>query len=548
MYTTMYTTLHATLDKIAANHPDVAAEFPGEKTSLRLDNLSRDSAYMAAGLRDAGIVAGDRVGVLSANEPDFLLALFALSRLGAVACPLPLPTTARDGYPTKIQGILAAGRIRHVVVSRRLSRMRGLVAGALGDAGQTGTADLLGRGGLTPVTGAELSADNEIIVQFTSGSTAQPKGVRLTHANVQACLQAIRMGLDMRREDRLGIWLPLFHDMGLFGTLTPLLIATPVTVWPSTAFVKDPATWLREFADGGYTIAPMPNFAFDYLLRSVPPDEVASYDLSRWKAAVNGAEPITVDSVDAFIDHFAAAGFRGEAMMPVYGLAEAVLAVTFPPLLRAPGKDWVDRARLAEEGVAVPADRDAPGSRGLVSLGGPLADMNVRIADPDTAQVRDERLVGEIQLYGAAVTGGYVNENGAVAQPFTEDGWLRTGDLGYLADGELYITGRIKEMIIVRGTNFYPDDVESAVRADPDVYRRRCVAYADEVDGRERMVLVAETTVDGDEQAELVDRLRTLVGGSVEIDDLKVVLAGPNAIPRTSSGKLQRIAARERFR
>lgn len=544
----MEATLHATLDKIAANHPDVAAEFPGEKTSLRLDDLSRDSAYMAAGLRDAGIVAGDRVGVLSANEPDFLLTLFALSRLGAVACPLPLPTTSRDGYATKIQGILAAGRIRHVVVSRRLSKMRGLVAGALGDVGQTGTADLLGRGGLTPVTGAELSAGNEIIVQFTSGSTAQPKGVRLTHTNVQACLRAIRMGLDMHREDRLGIWLPLFHDMGLFGTLTPLLIATPVTVWPSTAFVKDPATWLREFSDGGYTIAPMPNFAFDYLLRSVPPDEVAGYDLSRWKAAVNGAEPITVDSVDAFIDHFAAAGFRREAMMPVYGLAEAVLAVTFPPLLRVPREDWVDRARLAEEGVAVPADRDAPSSRGLVSLGRPLADMNVRIADPDTAQVRDERVVGEIQLYGAAVTGGYVNENGAVAQPFTEDGWLRTGDLGYLADGELYITGRIKEMIIVRGTNFYPDDVESAVRADPDVYRRRCVAYADNVDGRERMVLVAETAVDGDEQAELATRLRTLVSGAVELDDLKVVLAGPNAIPRTSSGKLQRIAARERFR
>ncbi len=547
------TTLHAALDEVAADHPDVVISFPAEGTDLRTEALSRDSMRIAGRFRDLGIGPGDRVGVLCTNEPDFLLVLFALSRLGACVCPLPLPTTAQDGYIARAQSVLASGRIRDVVVSRRLHKIGPFLDDVLGGARRIMADDLLADDGDGPgavaVVGEDVTAEADIILQYTSGSTAHPKGVRLTHANVQTCMQAIRVGIDLPQPgDLTAMWLPLFHDMGLFGTLTSILTAVPVTVWQPTAFVKDPARWLREFVDRGCTISPLPNFGYDYLVRSVPPEEVADYDLSRWRVAFNGAEPIAVDSVEAFLAHFAPAGFDPATMMPVYGLAEATLAVTFPPMGRGPSAQWVDRAKLTEEKVAVPVERDADNARGLLGVGKPVLGMNVRIGDPDTGEVLGERLVGEVQLTGGSVTAGYVDDEGLLEQPFTADGWLRTGDLGYLAGGELFITGRIKEMLILRGANYYPDDVESAVRTDPGVHRRRCVAFVHTEDDRERMVVVAETTVDASGHDEVAARLRAVIRGAIGLDDVRVVLAAPRSIPRTSSGKLQRLAARNLFR
>lgn len=543
------TTLHAALDKVAVDSPEVVVSFPAERTELRLDDLSRNSARVAARFAELGVQAGDRVGVLCTNEPDFLLVLFALSRLGACVCPLPLPTTQGGGYIEKAQSILSDAGVRDVVVSRRLRKYGGFLdkvfQGVRGLPAEELLTDL--ESTVDGVDGADVTADRDIILQYTSGSTANPKGVRLTHVNVQTCLHAIRTGMDLPRPgDRTAIWLPLFHDMGLFGTLTSILTAVPVTVWQPTAFVKDPANWLREFVDGGHTVSPLPNFGYDYLLRAVPREEVADYDLRRWRVAFNGAEPIAVDSVEEFLDHFAPAGFAPEAMLPVYGLAEATLAVTFPPLDRGPRADWVDRARLSDEHVAVPVARDAPGARGVVSVGMPVLGMRLRIAGPDGVPV-PERTAGEVQISGGSVTAGYVDDDGVLTQPFTPDGWLRTGDLGYLADGELFVTGRSKEMIIIRGANFYPDDVESAVRTDSDVHRRRCVAFVDTADGAERMVLVAETTVDADGHPALVERLRGVIRSATGLDDVRVVLAAPRSIPRTSSGKLQRLAARNLF-
>ncbi|MFC4857287.1 AMP-binding protein [Actinophytocola glycyrrhizae] len=544
------TTLHAALDKVAADSPEVVVGFPAERIDLRLDTLSRDSARVAARFRDLGVGAGDRVGVLCTNEPDFLLVLFALSRLGACVCPLPLPTRADDGgYVAKAQSVLVDGGVRDVVVSRRLRRYGPFLDEVFQGVRRIPAEELLDLdAAVDGVDGDGVTADRDIILQYTSGSTANPKGVRLTHRNVQTCMQAIRTGIDLPQPgDRTAIWLPLFHDMGLFGTLTSILTGVSATVWQPAAFVKDPANWLREFADGGYTIAPLPNFGYDYLLRAVEAEEVTSYDLSRWRVAFNGAEPIAVDSVEAFLTHFAPAGFVQEAMMPVYGLAEATLAVTFPPLRRGPRAEWVDRASLSDEGVAVPVARDVPGARGLLSVGMPVLGMEVRVGDADGAPVPD-RTVGEVQIRGGSVTEGYVDDEGAVTQPFTPDGWLRTGDLGYLADGELFVTGRSKEMIIIRGANFYPDDVESAVRNDPAVHRRRCVAFVDDRGDAERMVLVAETTADAGDHPALAARLRGVIRSATGLDDVHVVPVAPRSIPRTSSGKLQRLATRSLFR
>ena len=541
-------TLHAALDEAASRRPHVAVSFPGGPGELSLADLSTGSRRMAARLRELGAGPGDRIGALFTNEPDFLLLLFAISRLGACIAPMPLPVSAREAYPARIRRVLDNAGIKDAVVSRRLSRLRPLAEQAL--AGRR----LLSLDELAPVPGTvaevgdgQADPDREFILQYTSGSTATPKGVPLSHSNVLACVQAIRTGIDLAPGDRNGIWLPFFHDMGLFGTLTAVLAGIPCTVWQPSAFIKDPRRWLREFADSGHTISAMPNFAYDYLVRAVPADEVAEYDLSRWRVAFNGAELVSVESVESFLAHFAAAGFGPQAMMPVYGLAEATLAVTFPPIHRGPLFDWADRAVLAGKGVAIPVGREDPGARGLISVGHPVLGMRLRIADPDGGEVLGERRVGEVQLRGPSVTAGYAGDADP-AQLFTADGWLRTGDLGYLAGGELFITGRIKEMIILRGANYYPDDVENAVRTEPGVYRKRCVAFVSQVtDGLDRMTLVAETARPAGEHGELAGQLRACVQAALGLDDLMIVLAPPHSIPRTTSGKLQRIDAKQRF-
>lgn len=541
-------TLHAALDSIAAERPYVAISFPGERTELTLAALRADSRSIAARLHGLGIGTGDRIGTLCSNEPDFLLLLFALSRLGACVCPLPLPVASHSDYAARVRGILNSAGIETVALSPRMSRRRTLIDRALQGYQVISAAELRQEPCLmAEACGHEVGGDQEIVLQYTSGSTANPKGVRLTHANVLAGMDAIRVGADLRASDRSAIWLPLFHDMGLFGTLTSTLVGAPTTVWQPSFFVKDPAGWLREIAHGGHSMIPMPNFGYDYLVHAVPEDEAARYDLSRWRVAFNGAEPVAVDSVEAFLARFAPAGFAPTAMLPVYGLAEATLAVTFPPLERGPVFDWVDRAALAGQRVAVPVSRTDPGARGLVSVGCPVLGMSVRIADPASGVPVADRQVGEVQLRGPSVTIGYAGAAAASAPPFSADGWLRTGDLGYLAGGELYISGRIKEMIILRGASYYPDDVESAVRTDPGVYRRRCVAFVHQTVERELMALVAETSRPAYEHDEIAERLRVIIRSATGLDDLLIKLAPPDSIPRTTSGKLQRLASKDRF-
>jgi acyl-CoA synthetase (AMP-forming)/AMP-acid ligase II len=535
-------TLHTALDKTVTEHGGVTVDFPAEKTALTLTGLSTRSRQLAGRLSRLGIREGDRVGAIFTNEPDFLLLLFALSRLGACVCPLPM--NSRENTE-KLLSVLDDAGIKDVVVSRRLKGVLPFIEQAVQGRRVLPAADVLDHGE-AEVDGAEVAAEREIVLQYTSGSTSHPKGVRLTHANVLSCLRAIREGMRLTPADRNSSWLPLFHDMGLFGTLTGILTGVPCTIWRPSAFVKNPARWLREFAAGGYTVSPMPNFAYDYLVEAVPAEEAASYDLSHWRVAFNGAEPIAVDSVETFFRHFAPSGFDPRAMLTVYGLAEATLAVTFPPLDRGPRFDWVDRVALADQGDAVPVERTTPGARGVVSVGSPVLGMNLRIAHPDSNALVGDRSVGEVQLRGSSVTSGYVDGAVGQTQPFSDDGWLRTGDLGYLADGELYITGRSKEMLILRGANYYPDDVEGVVRSDPGVHRRRCVAFVHQGD-HEFMVLVAETDCPEAEHADLAARLRTLVRSALGLDDLHVVLTAPDSLPRTTSGKLQRLVARQSF-
>jgi acyl-CoA synthetase (AMP-forming)/AMP-acid ligase II len=543
--------------------------FPSARTAVSLREMAESSRTMAAALVAAGVEPGERVGILSQNTPDFLLALLAVCRAGGAACPLPLPTSTHDlaGYATRLAGTVAAAGMRRVVTGSRMSGMVSRFAGVLGGVRFSSAADLAS-GPPHPVSLPTARPEDLAIVQFTSGSTAAPKGVRLTHHNVLCGITAIVDGIRLGEEgDHGGIWLPLFHDMGLFATLSAMLTGVPMTVWSPAAFVKDPAGWLRQFLACGATISPAPSFGYEYLVAAFSPDEVTGLDMRRWRVALNGAEPIPPEAVERFCAHFEPAGFAPASMFPVYGMAEATLAVTFPPLGRPPVHLWVDRDRLAADGVVVDVPRDHPRARGLVGVGRPVTGIRVRIStDGERAGAADGGAlrVGEIQIHGGPVTGGYLTAPAALTAaagrvgaaaggvgpapgPFTPDGWLRTGDLGFQLDGELFVTGRQKEMIIVRGVNYYPEDAESVVRDAPGVYRRRCVAFADtDAAGTETITILGETQLaEPADRARLAAELREAVAAALGLREVTVQLVTPGSLPRTSSGKFQRLAARE---
>ncbi|ODU07560.1 MAG: hypothetical protein ABS81_00125 [Pseudonocardia sp. SCN 72-86] len=532
-------TLHAGLDDAVRRVPDRVVRFHSDGEQLTYAELAAASRRSAARLAADGVGPGGVVALLAGNSAEFLVTVFAASRLGAAVAPLPLPMGLRDlaGYAERAARILVASDATHLVLADRLQRLLGsrleLPCGVR----------LVGSGALT-APGQErpdrpVDPASPAVLQFTSGSTSAPKGVVLTHDNVTACAASIMEAIALGPADAHASWLPLFHDMGLFGTLTGIFTGIPVNLWAPAAFVKDPARWLGEFAATRSTISTMPNFAFDALVDAVP--DPTGLDLSAWRVAFNGAELIRASSVRTFAAHFAGAGFRPQVMTPGYGMAEATLVATLPPLGRGPVVEHVDRDVLAATGVAHPREPDGPGVRTIVGLGHAVPTMAVRIAGEADAPLPDGR-VGEIQLRGPAVTGGYL---APAAQPFTEDGWLATGDLGYLRAGELFFTGRVKEMITVRGTNCYPTDVEAEAAHVPGVRKGRCVAYADlDAPGGERIAVVAETALtDVSRRAALTSAIARHVSRSLGITALAVHLVEPGAIPRTTSGKLRRLHA-----
>ncbi|WP_067865196.1 AMP-binding protein [Nocardia shimofusensis] len=537
-------TLPGRLSDIATAHPDVPATFWSVSETVGYAELHRRSLVMAAALVRHGVRRGEPVGILCPNAPEFLTALFAVTAAGGAATPLPLPAGARqtDAFPRKLAAITAAARMRTVLVSHRFAG-----AGALLGACADGQVSALDTAALTetdhPADTAlpHITADDLAVVQFTSGSTGNPKGVRLTHRNVLAGLAAIRTGIALDHTDRGGFWLPLFHDMGLFGTLSAILRGIPAHVWSPVAFVKDPARWLAEFAASGSTITAMPNFGYEALLAAVPPEQAGDYDLRRWRIAFNGSEPISHQVVTAFCARFAPAGFAPSTMFGVYGMAEATLAVAFPPLGRGPRFEWVDRTRLADDAVALPISADEPGARAVAGVGAAVAGLRLRVVDLDGRDLPDGG-VGEILIQGPSVTDGYLGGDPASATGMFADGWLRTGDLGYLRDGELFVTGRCKDMITVRGVNYYAQDVEHAVRGLDGVYQGRCTAAADR-DGADVIALIAETELEGTDAEALAERLRGRVAAELGLAAVEVHLVAPRSIPRTSSGKLQRLAA-----
>jgi acyl-CoA synthetase (AMP-forming)/AMP-acid ligase II len=382
------------------------------------------------------------------------------------------------------------------------------------------------------------------LIQFSSGSTVDPKPVALTHGALMAQVAALEVAMPLPPgAPRVGVsWLPLYHDMGLIGCLLSALhYPGKLVLIPPEVFLARPALWLRALSRHRGYISPAPNFAYGLCLKRVKDSELEGADLSSWRHALNGAEPVSADTLRRFAQRFERWGFSARALRPVYGLSEASLAVTFPPEGRGPRALGVDPAVLAREA------RVEDGPRELVSVGAPVAGFEVEVRDA-LGTVLPERRVGRVYARGPSLMSGYFGDAEATARALSADGWLDTGDLGFLADGELYLTGRAKDVVIIRGANHAPQAFEEPLQAVEGVRTGCAVALGfTPEDGADEALLILAERAGPDAGAEVEERIRAAVVEATGVRPHTVRLLEPGTLPRTSSGKLRRAEALRRY-
>jgi len=534
-------TLGESLSLLARAAPGSVAAFPAAGDQITSLELDLASARRARAFLSAGIEPGALVGVLVPTDASFLVTIFALWRAGAAVSVLPGEAGFGDGRATaaRIAGVIRRTGMRHLVLDQAYlpvgQLLRELVPGlAVLD---PRVPDIGSSGALPAVDPYSLA-----IVQFTSGSTRAPKGVMLAHRTVMAGLRGCVVSGAFSPDDVFVQWVPVFHDMGLIGLLSHWLNGADVHAFTPLAFLRRPVPLLEYFAGHGGTVLTGPNFSYDHLMDAIAPGRLATMDLSSWRLAFNGAEPVSAATVRRFTQVLAAAGVGESVMYPVYGMAEATLSISYPRPGQVPRIVAVDRTGLAAGDLVRPLPRVRPGAREIVSVGRPVHGIQVRIRGGDGTSRQDGRL-GEIQIRGDAVTPGYYGDPVSTGRLF-DDGWLRTGDLGFRLDEDLFVAGRLKEMIIVHGQNFFPEDVEAIARNVAGVYRRRCVAVAEQDDdGSEYATVIVESaSAAGEIRAEIT----RLVAAELGLAQVRVHVVKPRWLSRTTSGKWQRALAAKR--
>jgi 1-acyl-sn-glycerol-3-phosphate acyltransferase len=387
------------------------------------------------------------------------------------------------------------------------------------------------------------------MLQYTSGSTGAPKGVVLTHANLLANIRAVGQGINANESDVFVSWLPLYHDMGLIGAwLGSLYFGCLLVIMPPTTFLARPILWLQTIQKYRGTLTASPNFGYELCAHRLLDQDISGLDLSSLRVAFNGAEPVDPDTLERFARRFAVCGYRREVMMPVFGLAEVAVGLTFPPLERGPVVDYVDRKSMTTRGFAMPASQGAPNALRFVSCGRPLAGYRVRIVD-ETGSEAPERFEGALQFTGPSATSGYYRNPEATAHLRSGE-WCDSGDRAYLAAGELYMTGRVKDIIIRRGQHIYPAEIESVLGGLAGVRQGCVVAFAtkDAQTATERLIVVVETRItDSMARTELKQRINERVVDCIGEPPDEIVLAPVHSVLKTSSGKLRRAATRTAY-
>ncbi|QTF93883.1 AMP-binding protein [Halomonas sp. BM-2019] len=557
--------LNAALDWHLARHPERPHLhiYTGDDSAQTLSyaDLEDGARVIATALLRRGVSPGDRVALMLPTEPDYFTAFIGILRAAAV--PVPIYPPARPAqlaeHLRRHGGILSNAGARVLITlpeARRVAsllraeapRLTSIVTVAELD-DDIGADREDGSGDAEPPGAACLA-----MLQYTSGSTGDPKGVRLTHGQLLANIRAMGTRLEVTSRDVFVSWLPLYHDMGLIGAwLGSLYHAVPLVVMSPLAFLARPQRWLELIHHHRATISGAPNFGYELCLRTLDPQGVAGLDLSSWRVAFNGAEPVSPRTMQRFAENLVDCGLQPGALMPVYGLAEAAVGLC----LASPGRglvlDRVEREAFMTQQearpVAVHAGQGGEPALTFVNCGPPLPGYAIRILARDGSEL-PERHEGDIEFRGPSATAGYFDNPTATGELF-HDAWLRTGDRGYLVDGDLYISGRVKDVLVRGGRNLYPYDLEEAIGRLEGV-RKGCVAvfgHLDPESGVEELVVAAETRLEDPARREaLIQAIREVTVDIANVPADAIRLVPPHSVLKTSSGKIRRAATAERFR
>ncbi len=537
---------YAALGRRGLNFHDARARLERVYPFSELRSDALDWAYR---LIARGVKPGDRIALIAETAPEFCSLFFGTVYAGAWPIPLPLPTSfgGAQSYIDQLGVQLKSADPLMLVYPPMLANLAGAAAEAAGVPGLDWSS--FGQEEATAVGLPKASPDDIAYLQYSSGSTRFPHGVVITHHALLSNLAAHSHGMKIGDGDRGVAWLPFYHDMGLVGCLlSPVANQMSADYLKTEDFARRPLAWLDLISrHEGTTLSYSPSFGYDICARRVSSQvNVAErFDLSRWRVAGNGADMIRPDVMQAFVDAFAPAGFDAKAFLPSYGLAEATLAVSIMP----PGEGIV--VELVEETLlagGTTGERDRPQRyRAVVNCGKPALGMEIEIRD-ESDNALAEREVGKVWCRGSSVMTGYFRDEDATRACLTEDGWLDTGDMGYLSDGYIYIVGRAKDMIIINGKNHWPQDIEWAVEQLPGFKAGDIAAFSITTQGGEETpaVLVQCRTSDLSERAKLRDLIRDRVRAITGINCV-IELVPPRSLPRTSSGKLSRAKARNLY-
>jgi len=518
--------------------------------------VERRSARFGGAMQAMGLGKGDRIALILPDNADFVFAFLGAVRAGIVPVPIYPPTGLGKlaGYLENTLHIVEKSGARILLTSNEIKKLLGTIQASARGLEKVVAVESVRdvREELRPV---KVELDDVCFLQFTSGSTARPKGVTLTHRNLAANVRAImQLGISVTDAVDNGVsWLPLYHDMGLIGfVIAPIYHKNQVTFMPPLLFLKRPARWLEAISKYKGTVSFGPNFSYALAAKRIKDSEIEGLDLSSWRVAGCGAEPIRPENLRAFAQRFSSIGFRDTAFVCCYGMAESTLAVSFSDVGKGVMTDIVDGEALWTHGRAEPVAEGASRASPIVQCGSAFEGHEIKVFAPDdeeSARPLPEREVGELRIRGPSVMPGYFEDDEVTKRSFA-GGFLRTGDLGYLADGKVHICGRSKEVVIVNGRNYYPQDIEWEASQVEGVRKGNVIAFgtmrgpADS----ERVVIAFETSAANDADKKRIQAdVRKAVQQSVGLTVDDIVPLAPGVLPKTSSGKLQRAKTRELY-
>ncbi|MDT8320923.1 MAG: fatty acyl-AMP ligase [Xanthomonadales bacterium] len=517
---------------------------------LPYKQLLEEARVLARKLTSLGCARGSRVGIVAETDPMFHRFFFACQMAGLVPIPVPagIQLGAHKAYVSQVRRMLlscgaqiAVAPVSHAPLLAEVAASLELVM-----SGPPADFDALPESSqpLRPLAGSELA-----YLQYTSGSTRFPRGVKISQDTALENLRRIsRNGMQLTATDRFASWLPFYHDMGMIGfILVPLIAQLSVDYISTRTFAMRPRLWLKMISDNRGTISSSPTFGYALCARRLRPEDCERYDLSSWRAACVGAEPIKPKPLADFAEALAPCGFDAKAFTACYGMAETVLAVSFTPLGQGIHVDTVDAEQMATSGAAVPVPANQLKAASYVDCGALLPGFSLSIRN-DAGTELPERQCGRIFLKGPSVMGGYFDDPETTAEVLSEEGWMDTGDIGYRVGSHLFITARSKDVIIIKGRNLWPHDMESTVEQLSQIRLGGVAAFAiPQGDEEDQVVIVAETRHrDPERREELVHQIWSLIHEHFGVNVL-VDLVKPGTLPRTSSGKLSRSQSRQAY-